>query len=820
MSLICWWPLNGDTKNYGTLGGEIEVTASSPVYTNGKTGQALYTGTLNLTAEQWKKIIGNTISIAMWIYTRDDGSYSAGTPFFGMSGMAAPNNRKFSMFHYDKKTNLHCSWQHDNSDKTYWGCHYADFFELNKWVHLCVVQDAAQETITVYRNGVQYSKSVVSGLASMNFKSAGAAPVRAGIDYQHMNDIRIYDHALSAAEVKELSKALVVHYTFDDVLAEPTTNLLPASMQSMTVNSAPGVYGNPATINITSGLTNGSDYTLSVWQTVSSANQSTGVSTRLICYYTDGTYDDNSTTKMGITLPQDDKEYYYEITVITNKNKTISHLGGWILDHSSGYGKVRSYRNAQIEAKDHATPYTPSSRESMLMNETGLNQPTTLKNIGLTTDSCVGNFAFQSNSSYIVQDSTGDGEHGALASMWIKMPLTSNWIAFVDSSSKLGFGYYNGYGIIASTNGTNKRRVSNLNSLWNTNEWNHVVVTMDSSNTINRCWINGVEGSYSGSDHWTHTNNSFVIGSRYNSTYGEYSSTAKIDDFRLYYTCPGDDEIVNVVQDLYKTKAMITDKGDIETCQFIEGKTQAQVTSKYCFEVDECYEDFDIGNGYERVEYLEFSEAEYIDTGLAFPDANIPIIIETEVVKTAITSNDCLAGCGNGSSWYGPVMLNFHNYTLEFGVNGYATASDGSGSIALNERMFIRAEIYTNGSDHKWYKNGNIINLGTKAYQNRTSSNSTLYIGAFHHETGNSIANGSCWIGRLYSFKIWYGNSIRFLVPVKRISDQALGLYDTVEGGFYQNIGSGTLKSGPGINKNEAKIYQDKYVLGRNIIEF
>lgn len=68
----------------------------------------------------------------MWIYTRDDGSYSAGVPFFGMSGMTAPNNRKFSMFHYSTKTNLHCSWQNDDSNSTYWSCHYTDFFELNK----------------------------------------------------------------------------------------------------------------------------------------------------------------------------------------------------------------------------------------------------------------------------------------------------------------------------------------------------------------------------------------------------------------------------------------------------------------------------------------------------------------------------------------------------------------------------------------------------------------------------------------------------------------------------------------------------------------
>jgi hypothetical protein len=60
----------------------------------------------------------------------------------------------------------------------------------------------------------------------MNFKSAAAAPIRNNIDYQHMNDLRIYDHALSVKEVQELSKALMVHYTFNDVANEATTNII------------------------------------------------------------------------------------------------------------------------------------------------------------------------------------------------------------------------------------------------------------------------------------------------------------------------------------------------------------------------------------------------------------------------------------------------------------------------------------------------------------------------------------------------------------------------------------------------------------------
>lgn len=52
-------------------------------------------------------------------------------------------------------------------------------------------------------------------------------------------------------------------------------------------------------------------------------------------------------------------------------------------------------------------------------------------------------------------------------------------------------------------------------------------------------------------------------------------------------------------------------------------------------------------------------------------------------------------------------------------------------------------------------------------------------------------------VGKLYSAQI-YNNGIfvRNMIPVSRISDSSIGMYDLVNGKFYANVGTGTFVAG------------------------
>lgn len=115
MSLIHWWPLNGNTTDLGISPCAVSGTPSFAA--NGKIGKCLSSGTLTMPAAATAQVFNkDAVSVCFWLYNGG----SAGC-IFGTEGMSAPNNRRFTLFQYPTTNDLHWSWQNEDSGGTFTG---------------------------------------------------------------------------------------------------------------------------------------------------------------------------------------------------------------------------------------------------------------------------------------------------------------------------------------------------------------------------------------------------------------------------------------------------------------------------------------------------------------------------------------------------------------------------------------------------------------------------------------------------------------------------------------------------------------------------
>ena len=113
MSLIHWWPLNGNTTDLGIS--PCTVSGTPSFATNGKIGKCLNGGTLTMPAAATAQVFNkDAVSVCFWLYNGG----SAGC-IFGTEGRTAPNNRRFTLFQYPTANDLHWSWQNEDSGGTF-----------------------------------------------------------------------------------------------------------------------------------------------------------------------------------------------------------------------------------------------------------------------------------------------------------------------------------------------------------------------------------------------------------------------------------------------------------------------------------------------------------------------------------------------------------------------------------------------------------------------------------------------------------------------------------------------------------------------------
>ena len=206
MSLKVWLPLDGDLRNLGASDVEI-VNNGATIDNAGKIGKCYY---FNGSAQylQLNKTLGDIysgdFSWCVWLKPTDDSrgiifsEYAAS----GSSGVAFEllANRVIRVY-----WNGSPDWNFGIS------------INKDEWSHVAITKK--NNTIKVYVNG-QYKTEKTGTLSAR----PSTACIRLGDDYRggtgvsymgYMNDARIYDHCLSAAEVHEIAMGLVLHYKLD-----------------------------------------------------------------------------------------------------------------------------------------------------------------------------------------------------------------------------------------------------------------------------------------------------------------------------------------------------------------------------------------------------------------------------------------------------------------------------------------------------------------------------------------------------------------------------------------------------------------------------
>ena len=220
MSLQLWLPLNGKVENQGLLGNLKHGFDSSPtVSANGKIGKCytldgaddcIY---IPMDRSFWS---GKELSFAIWVKcTKTCTVMEIGADLCMSAYYHETNGVRFGY------------WRCYSNNGTRTGDTNTDshYYDATQWHHVVITFDHAINKIYVdgalsatFDSSSKYTTNWVPLLTSTAYnrvnvgRSQGSSSWLAG----SVNDVRIYDHCLTPKEVKELSKALVIHYKLDN----------------------------------------------------------------------------------------------------------------------------------------------------------------------------------------------------------------------------------------------------------------------------------------------------------------------------------------------------------------------------------------------------------------------------------------------------------------------------------------------------------------------------------------------------------------------------------------------------------------------------
>ena len=182
-------------------------------------------------------------------------------------------------------------------------------------------------------------------------------------------------------------------------------------------------------------------------------------------------------------------------------------------------------------------------------------------------------------------------------------------------------------------------------------------------------------------------------------------------------------------------------------------------------------------SGYKRLEYIQSSGTQYIDTGFK-PNQDTRVVTKFDMIQTDTTWRK-LWGSGSGS------------YNLDFALwnDGTTKLQSYYGTKTNNAVPITSMSLNVDANKNIWEYSGETINFD----KNNFTCAYSMYIFNVNKDDNPAYLPGMM---KLYLFKI-YDNDVlvRDFIPCKNPSG-VVGLYDVVNNIFYGNAGTGSFVAG------------------------
>lgn len=576
MGLLGWWQLENDRDNSGN--GKHITTLSGVTLTDGKIGKCYeFTSGSRMIASGIT--VGHSCTITAWGYST---SWASSTMLFSL------NSASFSGPDLYFTGGVIC-WNTGDGASNPFKNNGANVTQpsLNTWHHYAVVVDAEKNKVYLYLNGEYYGEANYKSpyQSNRNFVIGNYSASTSYAWRGRIDDVRLYDYCLSPKEIKELSKALVLHYKFDD-FQEPTKNLYTDRSQITTsgvqvewvnehrlrFSSAGGTTGIYFNSQLT-GIKPNTDYVLSY-----RIRKLSGTFLN-IRGHVNSTFSIRKTLINGEevephnvpNLVEDSIASYHVEVHLTSKENATNFYYNWIQPNfgETTVVEVEVY-DIQIEEKSYATPFVIGEREGVVHDSSGYDNhaelalATTPRWVG-NESSKIGSGAYEFNGSNTI--TTGRLFHDNVN----QCHTVSAWVYPTNPSAignqqlvnfNRGYRIYHtagGQSLMYVNSGTNDHYV--YGPVIPAGQWTLVTWVYDKATLTCKVYYNGVlsrsSGNFDTSDVPSGFSSETIFGSNF---YG------LIDDVRVYATALSDEDIL----ELYQTRGNIDSHGNLYVQEVIE----------------------------------------------------------------------------------------------------------------------------------------------------------------------------------------------------------------------------------------------------------